>query len=97
MPWAAIADDTGTYISCRYLPSDVQFKEPTHLTNKEITEILEWWQGRQDTHPADIFKFKMWIKSDGSIQPAESNVPSAKSLGKRRHQGKIFTSFTDYQ
>jgi len=90
VPWGAIAEDTSTYISNRYLPSHVSFKEPTRFNNNEVTEILEWWKGRQDTNPADIFKFKMWIKSDGSTQPAVSkpNEPSTKSLGKRRHTGK---------
>ena len=83
--------DCGTYISGRYWPANVAFKEPSRLTNKEATEILEWWRDRQVSDPANTFKVKKWLESDGSLQAAVSSAnhkSTAKRTGKKPTQGK---------
>ena len=82
VPWAAIALDHGTYISGRYWPANVAFKEPSRLTNKEATEILEWWRDRQVSDPANTFKVKRWLESDGSLQAVVLSA-NHKSMAKR--------------
>ncbi|KAL4061764.1 hypothetical protein J3A83DRAFT_4374571 [Scleroderma citrinum] len=72
VPWGAISDDMEKYISSGYLPTDVRFKEPTKLSVDETTRILGWWQDWQEGSPNDIFRFKMWINSDGSVHPLVS-------------------------
>ncbi|KAL4075249.1 hypothetical protein V8B97DRAFT_2022252 [Scleroderma yunnanense] len=42
--YSAIAGNTSTYIASKYLPCDVTFKEPTHLTQDEVTRMLELWR-----------------------------------------------------
>ncbi|KAL4078401.1 hypothetical protein V8B97DRAFT_2021486 [Scleroderma yunnanense] len=44
VPWGAIAGNTSTYIASKYLPHDVTFKEPTCLTQDEVTRMLELWR-----------------------------------------------------
>ncbi|KAL4078650.1 hypothetical protein V8B97DRAFT_2021039 [Scleroderma yunnanense] len=41
VPCGAIASNPSTYIAPKYLPHGVTFKEPTHLTQDELTQILE--------------------------------------------------------
>ncbi|KAL4070104.1 hypothetical protein V8B97DRAFT_2024128 [Scleroderma yunnanense] len=44
VPWGAIAGNTSTYVAFKYLPHDVTFKEPTCLTQDEVTRMLELWR-----------------------------------------------------
>ncbi|KAI6143593.1 hypothetical protein BKA82DRAFT_4017350 [Pisolithus tinctorius] len=41
-----------------FLPPEVPFKEPSRLTQDELTAILEWWQEQKERHPNNIFSFK---------------------------------------
>ena len=82
--------DHGKYISGRYWPTDVGFKEPSRLTNREATKILEWWRDRQVTDPTNTFKVKKWLASDGSLQPTVANSDnrsSTKRLVKKAREG----------
>lgn len=83
MPWSAIVVDQGTYILSRYWPKNVTFKEPSRLTNPEVTSILEFWRDRQVTQPTDIFKVKQWIESDGSLQVTVPKAAVASQGNKR--------------
>jgi len=83
--------DRGTYISGRYWPANVAFKEPSRLTNKEATEILEWWRDRQVSDPTNTFKVKRWLESDGSLQAVvaiANHKSAAKRTGKKPRKGK---------
>ncbi|KAL4070352.1 hypothetical protein J3A83DRAFT_4188411 [Scleroderma citrinum] len=85
-PWGAISDDVEKYISPEYLPPDVRFKEPTKLSIDEITRILEWWQDWQGGSPNDIFRFKMWINSDGSVHPPVSARHQQLKVARKQKQ-----------
>ncbi|KAI6154762.1 hypothetical protein BKA82DRAFT_23275 [Pisolithus tinctorius] len=41
---AAIADNQASYVSSKYLPPNIPFKEPTRLTHHELIETLEFWK-----------------------------------------------------
>ncbi|KAI6147173.1 hypothetical protein BKA82DRAFT_4015278 [Pisolithus tinctorius] len=75
VPWAAIADNRASYMSSKYLPPNIPFKEPTRLTHHELIETLEFWKERQQEHPED----------DGSLEEPVSKHQrrSDKAKGKR--------------
>ncbi|KAL4063648.1 hypothetical protein V8B97DRAFT_2026286 [Scleroderma yunnanense] len=68
VPWGAIASNTSTYIASKYLLCDVTFKEPTHLTQDEVTRMLELWRDQKENNPDNIFHFSWWWDADGSLQ-----------------------------
>ncbi|KAI6153128.1 hypothetical protein BKA82DRAFT_4349605 [Pisolithus tinctorius] len=67
VPWSAIMTNTALYIAPQFLPPEVPFKEPSQLTQDELTAILEWWQERKEWHPNNIFSFKKWRDAGGSL------------------------------
>ncbi|KAL4062075.1 hypothetical protein V8B97DRAFT_2026927 [Scleroderma yunnanense] len=68
VPWGAIAGNTSTYIPSKYLLCDVTFKEPTCLTQDEVTRMLELWRDQKENNPDNIFHFSWWWDADGSLQ-----------------------------
>ncbi|KIN94029.1 hypothetical protein M404DRAFT_35470 [Pisolithus tinctorius Marx 270] len=85
VPWAAIADNWASYVSSKYLPPNIPFKEPTRLTHHELIETLEFWKERQQEHPEDVFQFQRWRSQDGSLEEPVSKhqCQSDKAKGKR--------------
>ncbi|KAI6138634.1 hypothetical protein BKA82DRAFT_4020842 [Pisolithus tinctorius] len=85
VPWAAIADNRASYMSSKYLPPNIPFKEPTRLTHHELIETLEFWKERQQEHPEDVFRFRRWRSQDGSLEELVSKHQrrSDKAKGKR--------------
>ncbi|KAI6138037.1 hypothetical protein BKA82DRAFT_4021989 [Pisolithus tinctorius] len=68
VPWSAIMTNTALYIAPQFLPPEVPFKEPSRLTQDELTAILEWWQERKEWHPNNICSFKKWRDARGSLR-----------------------------
>ncbi|KAI6141638.1 hypothetical protein BKA82DRAFT_155769 [Pisolithus tinctorius] len=60
VPWAAIADNWASYVSSKYLPPNILFKEPTRLTHHKLIETLEFWKEQQQEHPEYVFQFQRW-------------------------------------
>jgi len=56
-----------------YLPWHWEFKEPTQLTNQEVTKVLEFWHDRQVTDPEDVLTFHKWRDMDGGLQDPVSD------------------------
>jgi len=56
-----------------YLPRYWEFKEPTRLTNQEVTKVLEFWRDRQVTDPEDVLTFHKWRDMDGGLQDPVSD------------------------
>ena len=97
VPWSSITESPGVYISCRYFPAEIPFKEPTRLTYAQVTATLQFWHCQQQATPHDIFRFKKWKDIDGTMCNLVTNKPasnqntesmpvqhqSTKSLGKR--------------
>ncbi|KAI6139483.1 hypothetical protein BKA82DRAFT_30111 [Pisolithus tinctorius] len=85
VPWAAIADNWASYMSSKYLPPNIPFKEPTRLTHHELIETLEFWKEQQQEHPEDVFQFRRWRSQDGSLEEPVSKHQcwSDKAKGKR--------------
>ncbi|KAI6139176.1 hypothetical protein BKA82DRAFT_4020349 [Pisolithus tinctorius] len=68
VPWSVITTNTALYIAPQFLPPEVPFKEPSQLTQDELTAILEWWKERKEQHPNNIFSFKKWRDAGGSLR-----------------------------
>ncbi|KAI5983607.1 hypothetical protein F5J12DRAFT_899620 [Pisolithus orientalis] len=85
VPWAAIADNWTSYVSSKYLPPNILFKEPTRLTNHELIKTLEFWKEQQQEHPEDVFQFQRWRSQDGSLEEPVTKHQhwSDKAKGKR--------------
>ncbi|KAI5996881.1 hypothetical protein F5J12DRAFT_785302 [Pisolithus orientalis] len=63
--------------ACRnsqFLPPEVPFKEPSQLTQDELTAILEWWQEQKEQHPNNMFGFKKWRDAGGNDGTGTSMV-----------------------
>ncbi|KAL4077939.1 hypothetical protein J3A83DRAFT_4186196 [Scleroderma citrinum] len=88
VPWMSIREDPKGYIESKYFPVGVSFKEPTKLTHAQITKILEFWHKRQWSKPQDIFRFRWWKDSKGTLQMPvlENKSWSEKILGKRQQK-----------
>jgi len=56
-----------------YLPRHWEFKEPTRLTNQEVTKVLEFWRDRQVTDLEDVLTFHKWRDMDGGLQDPVSD------------------------
>ncbi|KAI6002360.1 hypothetical protein F5J12DRAFT_894116 [Pisolithus orientalis] len=80
VPWSAIATNMNIYIAPKFLPPDVPFKEPTQLTQGELTAILEWWQEWKMQHPDNIFAFKRWRDSSAKDIPDPAGGWHGKQL-----------------
>ncbi|KAI6142697.1 hypothetical protein BKA82DRAFT_4017944 [Pisolithus tinctorius] len=85
VPWATIADNWASYVSSKYLPPNIPFKEPTRLTHHELIKTLEFWKEQQQEHPEDVFQFRRWRSQDGSLEEPVSKHQcwSDKAKGKR--------------
>ncbi|KAL4067124.1 hypothetical protein V8B97DRAFT_2025226 [Scleroderma yunnanense] len=81
VPWGAIASNTSTYIASKYLPCDVTFKEPTHLTQDEVTRMLELWRDQKENNPDNIFHFSWWQDADGSLQMLVTHTKGLYLIG----------------
>ncbi|KAL4070192.1 hypothetical protein V8B97DRAFT_2024189 [Scleroderma yunnanense] len=92
VPWMSIREDPKGYIESKYFPVGVSFKEPTKLTHAQITKILEFWHKRQWSKPQDIFRFRWWKDSKGTLQMPvlENKSWSEKILGKRQQKGQYW-------
>ena len=65
------------------------------MEGNDLTTLLEWWQDREVKNPGDVFKFKKYVMSDGSVHPVRSHPTesSSKQLGKHGlDDGKSYTS-----
>ena len=60
-----------------YLPRHWEFKEPTWLTNQEVTKVLEFWCDRQVTDLEDVLTFHKWRDMDGGLQDAASDCENS--------------------
>ncbi|KIM61907.1 hypothetical protein SCLCIDRAFT_120755, partial [Scleroderma citrinum Foug A] len=98
MPWMSIAEDPQDYIKDKYLPyhhlsicpMGVGLKEPSKLSGTQVTQILEFWRGRQQRNLKDVFMFRRWKDEEGVLQKLVGDDVSGTSMAseKRKRQGK---------
>ena len=67
VPWSAIVQSQDDFVARKYLPEDVDLKEPSKLQNWDTTALLNFWYARQDTGEGPTFEFKAWKNKDGDM------------------------------
>ncbi|KAG1725120.1 hypothetical protein EDB19DRAFT_1948272 [Suillus lakei] len=67
MPWSAILQSQDDFVARKYLPADVDLKEPSKLQNWDTTALLNFWYARQETGEGPTFLFKAWKNRDGDM------------------------------
>ncbi|KAG2129242.1 uncharacterized protein EDB93DRAFT_1256303 [Suillus bovinus] len=84
VPWSAILQCQDDFVSRRYLPADVDLKEPSKLQNWYTTALLNFWYAQQEKGEGSTFTFKVWKNKDGDM------VASVVSGGLPSHRtGKV--------
>ncbi|KAI5987343.1 hypothetical protein F5J12DRAFT_898544 [Pisolithus orientalis] len=81
VPWAAIADNQASYVSSKYLPPNILFKEPTRLTHHELIETLEW-RSQDGSLEEPVSKHQHWSdKAKGKRPWTEINSIDGSNYG----------------
>ncbi|KAG1889857.1 hypothetical protein F4604DRAFT_1673394 [Suillus subluteus] len=88
MPWSAITQGQDDFVERRYLPEDVDLKEPSKLQNWDTTALLNFWYARQESGEGPAFWFKAWKNQDGDMVPSivSGHSPSPQTHKARKQQ-----------
>ena len=72
------------YIDKKYLPDDVELRDPAHLREEEVRNLLDFWMKRQKKHPdGPVVRFKAYRDSKGKACRAASEANTRPSRGSR--------------
>ncbi|KAG1886696.1 hypothetical protein F4604DRAFT_1675564 [Suillus subluteus] len=88
VPWSAITQGQDDFVERRYLPEDVDLKEPSKLQNWDTTALLNFWYARQESGEGPAFRFKAWKNQDGDMVPSiiSGRLPSPQTHKARKQQ-----------
>ena len=68
------------YIDKKYLPDDVELRDPAHLREEEVCNLLDFWMKRQKKHPdGPVVRFKAYRDSKGKACRAASEANTRSS------------------
>lgn len=86
MPWSAIVQSQDDFVARKYLPADVDLKEPSKLQHCDTTALLNFWYARQEKGKGPTFLFKAWKNREGDMVAsiASGNSPSHRTHNIRR-------------
>ncbi|KAG1862684.1 hypothetical protein F4604DRAFT_1929458 [Suillus subluteus] len=85
VPWSAITQGQDDFVERRYLPEDVDLKEPSKLQNWDMTTLLNFWYAQQESGEGPAFQFKAWKNQDGDIVPS---IVSGRSPSPQTHKAR---------
>ncbi|KAG1885135.1 hypothetical protein F4604DRAFT_1676534 [Suillus subluteus] len=85
VPWSAITQGQDDFVERRYLPEDVDLKEPSKLQNWDMTALLNFWYARQESGEGPAFRFKAWKNQDGDMVPS---IVSGRSPSPQTHKAR---------
>ncbi|KAG1848650.1 hypothetical protein F4604DRAFT_1935211 [Suillus subluteus] len=85
VPWSAITQGQDDFVERRYLPEDVDLKEPSKLQNWDTTALLNFWYARQESGEGPAFRFKAWKNQDGDMVPS---IVSGRSPSPQTHKAR---------
>ncbi|KAG1873171.1 hypothetical protein F4604DRAFT_1681220 [Suillus subluteus] len=85
VPWSAITQGQDDFVERRYLPEDVDLKEPSKLQNWDTTALLNFWYARQESGEGPAFRFKAWKNQDGNMVPS---IVSGRSPSPQTHKAR---------
>ncbi|KAG1803034.1 uncharacterized protein BJ212DRAFT_1487256 [Suillus subaureus] len=64
MPWSAIIQSQDDFVARKYVPADVDLKEPSKLQNWDTMALLNFWHAQQEKGEGPTFLFKAWKNKD---------------------------------
>ncbi|KAG1827346.1 uncharacterized protein BJ212DRAFT_1474500 [Suillus subaureus] len=78
MPWSAIIQSQDDFVTRKYVPANVDLKEPSKLQNWDTMALLNFWHAQQEKGKGLTFLFKAWKNKDGDMvaSVASGNSPS---------------------
>ncbi|KAG1867659.1 hypothetical protein F4604DRAFT_1927444 [Suillus subluteus] len=85
VPWSAITQGQDDFVERRYLPEDVDLKEPSKLQNWDTTALLNFWYAQQESGEGPAFRFKAWKNQDGDMVPS---IVSGRSPSPQTHKAR---------
>ncbi|KAG2151261.1 uncharacterized protein EDB93DRAFT_1249457 [Suillus bovinus] len=97
VPWSTILQCQDDFVSRRYLPADVDLKEPSKLQNWDMTALLNFWYARQEKGEGSTFTFKAWKNKDGDMVASvvSGRLPSHRTDKVKNTQRVIIRSPRD--
>jgi hypothetical protein len=91
VPWSALVQSQDDFVARKYLPADIDLKEPSKLQSWDTTALLNFWYAQQETGKDSTFLFKAWKNKDGDMVPS---VVSGKSPSRLTRQVRMQKSGT---
>ncbi|KAG1770777.1 hypothetical protein EV702DRAFT_1202248 [Suillus placidus] len=91
MPWSAIAQSQDDFVTRKYVPVDVDLKEPSKLQHLDTMALLNFWYARQETGKGPTFLFKAWKNKDGDMVALviSGNSPSQQTCKVRKQMTQM--------
>ncbi|KAG1808415.1 uncharacterized protein BJ212DRAFT_1485053 [Suillus subaureus] len=83
MPWSTIIQSQDGFVARKYVPVDVDLKEPSKLQNWDTMALLNFWHARQEKGKGPTFLFKAWKNKDGDMV---ASVVSGNSPSHQTHK-----------
>ncbi|KAG1726353.1 uncharacterized protein EDB91DRAFT_1254373 [Suillus paluster] len=68
VPWSAIVQSQDDFVARKYVPVDVDLKEPSKLQHWDMTALLNFWYARQEKGKGPTFLFKASKNRDGDMK-----------------------------
>ena len=86
VPWAQILSRPDRFYLRKYLPENIQLREPSKLKKTEVDNILDFWKARENRNADPVFQFHHTLNWKGELVDAiggeedvESNSASKES------------------
>ncbi|KAG2338186.1 hypothetical protein BDR05DRAFT_1004423 [Suillus weaverae] len=91
VPWSAIAQSQDDFVARKYVPADVDLKEPSKLQHWDTMALLNFWYARQETGEGPTFLFKAWKNKDGDMVASvvSGNSPSQQTRKVRKQMTRM--------
>ncbi|KIK93875.1 hypothetical protein PAXRUDRAFT_144055 [Paxillus rubicundulus Ve08.2h10] len=87
VPWMQISTQRSDYISGKYL-SQGKLWEPSKLQKKEVISFLEFWRDREKSDLANVFTFRKWRDTTGTLQDPVEVDSNKEGAHQRRMAAK---------
>ncbi|KAG1818208.1 uncharacterized protein BJ212DRAFT_1299026 [Suillus subaureus] len=86
MPWSAIIQSQDDFVARKYIPADVDLKEPSKLQNWDTMALLNFWHAQQEKGEGPTFLFKAWKNKDRDMVASvvSGNSPSHQTCKVRK-------------
>ena len=70
VPWAQILSRPDGFYLQKYLPENIQLREPSKLKKTEVDNILDFWKARENRNADPVFQFHHTLNWKGELVDA---------------------------